>query len=64
MQLVGRRPAVAPVHYSHARCLLDRALQLNTAALAVMGAVFLGLGHESVVMPLLLAVGGNRCRSR
>ena len=35
---------------------LDRALQLNTAALAVMGALFLGLGHESVILPLALAV--------
>ncbi|MEX2175510.1 MAG: DUF3488 domain-containing protein, partial [Pirellulaceae bacterium] len=35
---------------------LDRALQLNTAALAVMGALFLGLGHESVVLPLALGV--------
>jgi transglutaminase-like putative cysteine protease len=34
----------------------DRALQLNTAALAVMGALFLGLGHENVVLPLALAV--------
>jgi transglutaminase-like putative cysteine protease len=33
---------------------LDRALQLNTAALAVMGALFLGLGHESLVLPLAL----------
>jgi hypothetical protein len=36
---------------------LDRALQLNTTALAVTGAVFLGLGHENIVMPLVLAVG-------
>ena len=36
---------------------VDRALQLNTTALAVTGAVFLGLGHESIVMPLLLAAG-------
>jgi transglutaminase-like putative cysteine protease len=35
---------------------LDRALQLNTAALAVMGALFLGLGHDSVVLPLALCV--------
>jgi protein-glutamine gamma-glutamyltransferase len=35
---------------------LDRALQLNTAALAIMGAVFLGLGHESIVLPLALAI--------
>jgi protein-glutamine gamma-glutamyltransferase len=34
---------------------IHRALQLNTAALAVMGAVFLGLGHESSLLPLLLA---------
>ena len=35
---------------------LDRALQLSTAALAVMGSLFLALGHESPVIPLLLAV--------
>jgi transglutaminase-like putative cysteine protease len=35
---------------------LDRALQINTAALAVMGAVFLGLGHESPFLPVALAV--------
>jgi protein-glutamine gamma-glutamyltransferase len=35
---------------------LDRALQLNTAALAVMGALFLGLGHESVTLPLILGL--------
>ena len=35
---------------------LDRALQYNTAALAVMGALFLGLGHESVVLPVALAL--------
>jgi hypothetical protein len=35
---------------------IDRALQINTAALAVMGAVFLGLGHESTVIPGLLAL--------
>src|SRR5688500_10206819 len=35
---------------------IDRALQLNTSALAIMGAVFLGLGHESAVLPLALAV--------
>jgi hypothetical protein len=34
---------------------LDRALQINTAALAVMGAVFLGLGHSSVFLPVALA---------
>lgn len=35
---------------------LDRALQINTAALAVMGAVFLGLGHESPFLPIALAI--------
>jgi transglutaminase-like putative cysteine protease len=35
---------------------VDRALQLHTAALAVMGALFLGLGHASIVLPLALAV--------
>jgi transglutaminase-like putative cysteine protease len=35
---------------------LDRALALHTAALAIMGAVFLGLGHESPVLPLALAI--------
>lgn len=35
---------------------LDRALQLNTAALAVMGALFLGLGHDSVILPLALCL--------
>jgi transglutaminase-like putative cysteine protease len=35
---------------------LDRALLLNTAALAVMGALFLGLGHDSVVLPLALCL--------
>ena len=40
----------------HLQMNLDRALQLNTAALAVMGALFLGLGHESVILPLALAV--------
>src|SRR5262245_54853070 len=35
---------------------LDRALQYNTAALAVMGALFLGMAHESVVLPLALGL--------
>lgn len=35
---------------------LDRALQFITAALAVMGALFLGLGHESVTLPLALGL--------
>lgn len=35
---------------------LERAIQLVTAALAVTGAAFLGLGHSSVLMPLVLAV--------
>ena len=35
---------------------LDRALQYNTAALAVLGALFLGLGHESVVLPVVLTL--------
>ncbi|MCI0358073.1 MAG: DUF3488 and transglutaminase-like domain-containing protein [Planctomycetaceae bacterium] len=35
---------------------LDRALHYITAALAVMGALFLGLGHESVVLPLALGL--------
>jgi hypothetical protein len=33
---------------------LSRALQINTAALAVMGALFLGLAHESILLPLAL----------
>jgi hypothetical protein len=36
---------------------LERALQLNTTAMAVTGAVFLGLGHQHVAMPLVLAIG-------
>src|SRR5262245_42024385 len=36
---------------------LNRALQLNTTALAATGAIFLGLGHDNLVMPLLLAAG-------
>ena len=35
---------------------LDRALQYNTAALAVMGALFLGLGHQSAALPVALAL--------
>ena len=35
---------------------LDRALQYNTAALAVMGALFLGLGHQSALLPVALAL--------
>ncbi len=31
---------------------LDRALQLNTATLAAIGALFLGLGHENPAVPL------------
>src|SRR5688572_23746992 len=38
------------------RMNLDRALQYNTAALAVLGALFLGLGHESVVLPVVLTL--------
>ena len=33
---------------------IHRALQINTAALAAIGAVFLSLGHVSVLIPLLL----------
>ncbi|MCU0877029.1 MAG: DUF3488 and transglutaminase-like domain-containing protein [Pirellulaceae bacterium] len=36
------------------RMNLSRALQINTAALAVMGALFLGLAHESILLPLAL----------
>lgn len=35
---------------------VERALQLNTAALAVLGAVFLALGHENFLLPLMLAL--------
>jgi transglutaminase-like putative cysteine protease len=35
---------------------LDRALQWTTAAVAVIGALFLALGHESGWMPALLAI--------
>ncbi len=35
---------------------LDRALQLITALLAAVGALFLGLAHESVVLPAALAL--------
>src|SRR5688572_31836494 len=35
---------------------LDRALQWTTAAVAVVGALFLALGHESGWLPALLAV--------
>ena len=35
---------------------VERALQLNTAALAVLGAVFLALGHENFLLPLMLGI--------
>jgi protein-glutamine gamma-glutamyltransferase len=35
---------------------IHRALRLNTAALAVMGALFLSLGHAMSALPLLLAI--------
>lgn len=35
---------------------IDRALQWNTAAVAIVGALFLALGHESGWLPALLAV--------
>jgi transglutaminase-like putative cysteine protease len=34
---------------------LDRALQIHTAALALLGAIFLGLGSESLILPMALA---------
>jgi len=36
---------------------IDRAIQFNTTALALIGALFLGLGHRTPAMPLLLAGG-------
>ena len=39
---------------------LDRALQLDTAALAVDGGAVPGLGHESVLLPLAVGGGGRR----
>ena len=35
---------------------LQRALEINTAALAVMGAIFLGLGHGTAALPLSLGL--------
>src|SRR3954447_23309845 len=35
---------------------LDRALQFHAAALAIFGAVFIGLGRESALVPALTAL--------
>ena len=35
---------------------LDRALQFHVAALAVLGAIFVGLRHEATVVPALAAI--------
>src|SRR5437868_15333836 len=36
---------------------LDRALQIHAAALAVFGAVFIGLGRDSAIAPALSVLG-------